>query len=92
MSMAPVDGTLNRIVSIARHSEVDAAKPLWRLLASEPKVLKGIDYIPRNAVYTCNATTSLDEVWKVANEAVSRFGGPESAAAFNQQVEITMAK
>ena len=88
MSMAPAGGTLSRIVSIARHSEADAAKPLWRLLASEPRVLKGIDYIPRNAVYTCNATTSLGEVWKVANEAVSRFGEPEGAAAFNQQIAM----
>lgn len=88
MSMAPAEGALTRVISLAQHSEADADKPIWRMLASEPKVLKGIGYVPKNAVYVANSTTRLDEVWKVVNEAVAKFGGPQSAVAFGQQVAM----
>ncbi|MCK4564027.1 MAG: hypothetical protein KAU94_05085, partial [Verrucomicrobia bacterium] len=88
MSMAPVEGTLNRVISVARHATTDADKPLWRIAASEPKALKGIHYVPANAVYTANSTTSLDEAWKIVNEAVATFYSPQQGAAFNQKVAM----
>ena len=88
LSMAPVDGTLSRIISVAQHTEADGSKPLWRLVASEPKPLKGIHYVPANAVYAANTTASLDEAWKIVNEAVSTFYAPQQAAAFNQKISM----
>jgi hypothetical protein len=88
MSMAPVEGTLNRVISVAQHAAADADKPLWRIAASEPKALKGIHYVPANAVYTANSTTSLDEAWKIVNEAVATFFSPQQGAAFNQKVAM----
>jgi hypothetical protein len=86
MSMAPAEDDLSRVVSIIQYAETDANKPIWRLLGSEPKELEGIEFVPANAVYTANSSSSLDEAWKIANEAVSEFGGPDAAAAFNQQI------
>jgi hypothetical protein len=87
-SMATVEGTLCRTISVASFAEDDAEKPLWRILASEPKVLQGIQYAPADAVLTLNSTASLDEAWKVANEAVATFLPTEQAAAFNQQIAM----
>lgn len=86
MSMAPAEEGLSRVVSISRHAEADAGKPIWRLIGSAPDEMKGIEFVPANAVYTANSSTSLDETWKIVNEAVREFGGPESAASFNQQI------
>ncbi|MDF7807104.1 hypothetical protein P4E94_06620 [Pontiellaceae bacterium B12219] len=86
MSMAPAEEDLSRVVSIVQHAETDADKPIWRLMGSKPRELEGIEFVPANAVYTANSSTSLDEVWKIVNEAVSEFGGPEAANAFNQQI------
>ncbi len=86
MSMAPAGGELTRVVAVCEHAEADAAKPLWRLLGSAPRAMKGARYAPANAVYTANSTTSLNEAWKIVNEAVAEFGGPESAATFNQKM------
>ncbi len=87
-SMTPVEDTLTRIISIAQHAAADADKPLWRIVASEPKALKGIHYVPANAVYTANSTASLDEAWKIVNEAVATFYSPQQSAAFNQTVAM----
>ena len=87
-SMAPSEGTLSRVVTIVHHSAADADKPLWRIAASEPKVLKGIHYVPAHAVYAVNSTISLSEVWKTVNEAVSTFFSVEQGVAFNQQVAM----
>ncbi|MEI6892149.1 MAG: DUF3352 domain-containing protein [Pontiella sp.] len=86
MSTKSVEDGLNRIIVVSQHATSEANKPLWRLLGSEPRELKGIKFVPTNAVYTANATTSLNEVWKIANEAVAHFGGPEGVAQFNQQI------
>lgn len=88
MSMASVDGTLNRVVSVAQHAEADAGKPLWRLLASNPKALKGIHYVPADAVYTANSTASLDEAWKIVNEFIAQFLGEPQATAFIQKTAM----
>ena len=86
MSMAPAEEGLSRVVSIGQHAEVDSHKPIWRLMGSEPDELEGIEFVPANAVYTANSSTSLDETWKIVNDAVSTFGSPENTAAFNQYV------
>ncbi|QBG48627.1 hypothetical protein EGM51_14895 [Verrucomicrobia bacterium S94] len=86
MSMAPAEKSLSRVISIGQHAEKDAGKPIWRLLGSAPHQLKGIEFVPSNAVYTANSSISLDETWKIVNEAVNEFGGPEAAAAFDQQI------
>lgn len=88
MSTAPVEGTLSRTISIASYAEDDANKPLWRVIASEPKKLKGIGYAPVDAVYTVNSTANLDEAWNVVNEAVATFLAPEQGAAFSQQIAM----
>ncbi len=88
MSMAPAKDGLARIISIVTHSEADAKKPLWRLIASEPSALQGIQYVPADAVYTANTTASLTEAWKIINEALSAFCTEEQATAYNQQIAM----
>jgi hypothetical protein len=86
MSMKPVDGTLNRAISVVEYAEEDAQRPLWRVGISEPKVLAGIGYVPDDAVYTVNSTASLNEIWKTSMEAVETFCVPEQAESIKQQI------
>lgn len=88
MSVAPADGAFSRVISIASYSEKDADKALWRIMASEPKKLEGIGYVPSDAVYTINGTASLSESWKVVSEAEATLFTPEQATAFNQQAAM----
>lgn len=86
MSMAPAEGDLSRVVMVSRHDEADAGKALWRVIGSEPRALKGIRFAPADTVYAANSTASLNEAWKVINEGITEIGGPQAAAAFNQQL------
>ncbi len=88
LSTAPVEGTLSRTISISSHSDADAGKPLWRLLATAPKSLQGIGYAPADSVYMVNSTIDLGEVWKIINEAIAELLDPEEAAAVNQQIAM----
>jgi len=88
MSMAPAKDGLTRTITITTHSEADADKPLWRLIASEPSALEGIQYVPADAVYAANTTASLTEAWKIINDVLSTFCTEGQAATYNQQIAM----
>ncbi len=91
MSMKTVEGNLSRVITIAEYSKEDSTKALWRILAADPKVLKGIQYAPADAVYAANSTASLNELWKVANEALEEFFPPEANQEVAQQIAMVEA-
>jgi len=88
ISMKPVDGTLNRVIEVIQYAEEDGQKPLWRVCFSEPKPLKGIDFVPSNCVYAVNGTFSLNEAWRVAMEAVDTYCSPDQVAGVEKQIAL----
>jgi hypothetical protein len=88
VSIKTMDNNLSRIISINEFSKEDGQKALWRILASDPTVLKGIQYAPANAVYTVNSTASLNELWMVANEALKKYFPTETATKVAQQIAM----
>ena len=90
MSSKQLDNGLCRNISIMDYGEADAQKLLWRIIASEPTALKGIQYAPADTVCMVNSTASLSELWKVFNEVVGEYVPAESQHALNE--ELAMAQ
>lgn len=70
MSTKTLDNDLTRSISFIGFSGDDDKTALWRILAADATPLKGIGFAPADAVYTCNYTASLSELWKALNEAI----------------------
>ncbi len=87
-STKTLDSGLERNISCIGFSDDDAQKAIWRILASEPVVLQGIDFAPADAVYTVNSTASLDELWNVLNEALSGYFPEEQQMQITQQLAM----
>ena len=88
MSMKPLENGLTRTISVLDYGAEDADTILWRVLASEPRVLKGIQYAPADAVLVENSTAGLNEIWKIFNEVTSDFLPPEQQAMLNEQIDM----
>lgn len=88
MSMKPLENGLTRTISVLDYGAEDADTILWRVLASEPRELKGIQYAPSDAVLVENSTAGLNEIWKIFNEVTSDFLPPEQQAMLNEQIDM----
>lgn len=86
LSMKPLENGLTRTISVLDYGAEDADSILWRVLASEPRELKGIQYAPADAVLVENSTAGLNEIWKIFNEVTSDYLPPEQQAMLNEQI------
>ncbi|MBN2685766.1 MAG: DUF3352 domain-containing protein [Pontiellaceae bacterium] len=86
LSMKPLENGLTRTISVLDYGAEDADTILWRVLASEPRELKGIQYVPADAVLVENSTAGLNEIWKIFEEVTSDYLPPEQQAMLNEQI------
>jgi hypothetical protein len=88
LSSKNLDTGLSRSISVLGFSEDDGKKALWRILASEPSALKGIGFVPSDAVFSLNYTASLKALWTTFNEAKGSFMPAENQQALSQQIAM----
>ncbi|MBN2685768.1 MAG: DUF3352 domain-containing protein [Pontiellaceae bacterium] len=88
MSTKPVENDLTRTITVLDYGEEDDEDMLWRVLASEPTELKGIQYAPADTVLLLDSTASLSELWSIIGEAVADYLTPEQQEAFQGQIAM----
>ena len=83
-----LDDGLTRTINVLEYGADDANKILWRILASEPRALSGVEYAPADTVLLANITASLNELWNVFNETTAKYLPPEQQETLKQQLAM----
>jgi len=87
-SRAPTENGLIRHINITQFDPTQTDKPIWHIIEGEPRILKGIDYVPDNAVFVCDKSVNLTECWKTIEEAIITFTKPRAADEFQQKIAL----
>ncbi|MBN2703722.1 MAG: DUF3352 domain-containing protein [Pontiellaceae bacterium] len=88
MSTKPLENGLTRSISVFDYGKEDADTLLWRVLLSEPKLLKGVQYAPADTVFLADTTTGLSEIWNIFNEVTSDYLPPEAQTELKEQIAM----
>ncbi len=88
MSVKPIESDLQRTISVLEYGEDDAENMLWRVLASEPAELKGIQYAPADTILLLDSTASLSELWSILSEVITDYFPSEQQQELQEQIAM----
>jgi len=88
MSRAPTENGLIRQISITQYDPKETDKPIWHIIAGEPRILDGMNYISTDVALVSDESVNLTECWKTIEDGIITFAGPRAATEFQQKIDI----